>query len=111
MVKGLCNIVELHAVQFKDYADNTGYQTHYEELRLEIAVTAKQNAQTELYAEIDGKRIRLRDGKGRLTIENPRLWWVREMGSRYLQGPSLCCEEVLRTGGDGAVYGRGYFDG
>lgn len=82
---GIFRPVEIKAYDTDAIADISVLQNHRETgVELEIAVTVKQNAQTELYAEINGKRICLQDGKGRLTIENPRLWWVRGYGEQYL---------------------------
>ncbi len=64
-------------------------QHHHETVDLEIFVSTKHNAQTELYAEIAGQRVKLINGKGKITIENPRLWWVRGYGDQCLYDLSV----------------------
>ena len=54
------------------------------EVTLEISVETKHNKDYDLTAEIDGKSIKLVGGKGRVKIDNPKLWWVRGYGEQYL---------------------------
>ncbi len=38
----------------------------------------------QIYAVLDGQRVLLKDGFGSITVENPRLWWVRGYGEPNL---------------------------
>ena len=38
----------------------------------------------EIYAALDGQRVRLENGEGVIRVENPRLWWVRGYGEQPL---------------------------
>ena len=51
---------------------------------LDIEVETAHAKGYDLYAEIDGKEIVLKDGKGKVEIENPKLWWVRGYGEQFL---------------------------
>ena len=51
---------------------------------LDIEVETAHAKGYDLYAEIDGKEIILKGGKGKLEIENPKLWWVRGYGEQFL---------------------------
>ena len=51
---------------------------------LDIEVETAHSNDYELYAEIDGKEILLKNGKGKVEIENPKLWWVRGYGEQFL---------------------------
>ncbi len=54
------------------------------EVSLEIEVETKHNKGFELVAEIDGKTVVLQNGKGKVKIDNPKLWWVRGFGEQHL---------------------------
>ena len=54
------------------------------EVELEIEVNTKHNKGYDLYAKIDGKEITLKNGKGKIKIEEPRLWWARGYGEQNL---------------------------
>lgn len=64
---------------------------------LNIEAETKHAKGYDLYAQIDGKEICLNDGKGRVEIENPKLWWVRGYGEQPLY------ELTVRMEKDGAV--------
>ena len=51
---------------------------------LTIEAETKHEKGYEMYAQIDGKEIRLENGKGKVEIENPKLWWVRGYGDQPL---------------------------
>lgn len=51
---------------------------------LEITASKKHNSDSVIFAEIDGKRVELVDGKATLVIENPRLWWAHGYGEQNL---------------------------
>ena len=65
--------------------------------RLEIKAQTKHGSDCRLYAEIDGKRTELKEGRGFIDIENPKLWWVRGYGEQYLY------ELTVRLEKDGEV--------
>lgn len=54
------------------------------EVTLEISVETKHNKGYDLTASIDGKEVKLVGGKGKIKIDNPKLWWVRGYGEQYL---------------------------
>lgn len=54
------------------------------EVTLEIEVETKHNKGYDLIASIDGKEVKLVGGKGKIKIDNPKLWWVRGYGEQYL---------------------------
>lgn len=70
----------------EDAIDDVFVLQHHREnaVDLEISVTTKHRAQTELFAEIARQRVALKDGKAWVTIENPQLWWVRGYGEQHL---------------------------
>ena len=51
---------------------------------VDLRISTAHNAGCEIYASLDGKRVRLTDGEGTVTVENPRLWWVRGYGDQPL---------------------------
>lgn len=71
------NTDRIEDVQVLQYHDNN-------EVEIEINVETKQNSECMIYAEIDSQKICLEKGKGRVTIKNPRLWWIRGFGEQYL---------------------------
>lgn len=82
---GIFRPVEIHAYDVDAIEDVFVLQKHGETaVELEISVSTKQNAGTDIYAELAGQRAVLKGGKGKLTVEHPRLWWVRGYGEQYL---------------------------
>ncbi len=69
-----------------DKIDNVYVRQHHNggEVTLEIEVETKHNKDYDLLACIDGKEIKLVGGKGKVSIDNPKLWWVRGYGEQYL---------------------------
>ncbi len=53
-------------------------------VNVDIRVSTVHNAPCEIYASLDGKRVRLQDGEGTITVNNPKLWWVRGYGDQPL---------------------------
>ena len=51
------------------------------------------SADIEVVAKIDGKEIVLKAGKGKVEIENPKLWWVRGYGEQPLYEISAVMEK------------------
>ena len=69
-----------------DKIDNVNVRQHHGDgnVVLDIEVETKHGKKYDAYAEIDGKRVILKNGKGKIKIDNPRLWWVRGYGEQYL---------------------------
>ncbi len=78
-----------------DKIDNVFVRQHHNdgEVTLEIEVETKHNKGFDLYATIDGKEVLLKDGKGKIKIENPKLWWVRGYGEQYLYNLTVRMEK------------------
>lgn len=53
-------------------------------VRVDLRVSTAHNAGCEVYASLGGQRVRLVDGEGTLTVEHPKLWWVRGYGDQPL---------------------------
>lgn len=53
-------------------------------VNVDLRVTTARDAGCEIYAALDGKRVRLCGGEGTVTVETPRLWWVRGYGDQPL---------------------------
>lgn len=69
-----------------DKIDNVYVRQHHDggEVTLEIQVETKHNKNFDLTASVDGKEIKLAEGKGKIKIDNPKLWWVRGYGEQHL---------------------------
>lgn len=82
-----------------DKIDNVFVRQFHEdgEVTLEISVETKHDKGCNLTAEIDGKTVKLVGGKGKIKIDNPKLWWVRGYGEQYLYELCVTMEK------DGAV--------
>ncbi len=60
---------------------------HHEENKvlLDISTTTKHGADNlTVVCEIEGQRVQLKDNKGTVKIENPRLWWPNGYGEQNL---------------------------
>lgn len=82
---GIFRPVKINAYN-TDKIDSIGVCQNHGENRadLEIKVQTLHDSDCEIYAELDGKKVKLEEGKGYITIDNPRLWWVRGYGEQYL---------------------------
>ena len=82
---GIFRPVVLEAYDGDKILDVYAVQTHKNnKVILGIEVETAHSKNCNLYAEIDGKEILLKDGKGKIEIENPKLWWVRGYGEQFL---------------------------
>lgn len=54
------------------------------EVILDIEAKTKHNKDNEIFVSVDGMEIKLKNNKGSITIQNPRLWWVRGYGDQPL---------------------------
>ncbi len=53
-------------------------------VRLEFSVTTRHQSHAKITASVDGQTVCLHNGKGMLTIDHPRLWWVKGYGDQPL---------------------------
>lgn len=53
-------------------------------VNVDLRVSTVHSAPCEIYASLDGRRIRLQEGEGTITVVGPRLWWVRGYGDQPL---------------------------
>ena len=83
---GIFRPVELCAYDGDKIEDTEIIQHHANgQVVLEIKADTKHKAQgLAIYCEVDGQRIRLENGKGEITIKNPRLWWPNNLGEQNL---------------------------
>ena len=49
-----------------------------------MEVKKKHDSHALIYAEIDNQKVLLKNGKGLITIKNPKLWWARGYGDPFL---------------------------
>ena len=82
---GIWRPVELRAYREDRIRDVEVRQDHHDGVvDVSISVTTEKETDCTLYATMDGQRIQLKKGKGRIRISNPRLWWVRGYGDQPL---------------------------
>lgn len=55
-----------------------------------LDITTRHNTDCEIYAELDGKTIKLENGKGKITVDNPKLWWPNGYGEQNLYDINIC---------------------
>ncbi len=69
-----------------DKIDNVAItQNHYDgKVDVNFTVETAKNEALEITAELDGKAVTLHNGKGTITVENPRLWWPNNLGEQNL---------------------------
>lgn len=82
---GIFRPVELDSYD-GDKIENVFVRQEHEdgEVTLEISVETKHDKGFDITSEIDGKTVKLAGGKGKVKIDNPKLWWVRGYGEQYL---------------------------
>lgn len=82
---GIFRTVELDSYD-GDKIENVFVRQKHEdgEVTLEISVETKHDKGFDITSEIDGKTVKLAGGKGKVKIDNPKLWWVRGYGEQYL---------------------------
>ena len=82
---GIFRPVELKSYSVDRIQDVEVRQNHHDGVvDVNITVTTAKNSECDLYASIDGKKIKLDNGKGSFRIDNPKLWWVRGYGDQPL---------------------------
>lgn len=85
----------------------TGYDTdrlesllirqHHRNGKVSVEVTAAtcHGSDCEVFACLDGQRVKLKDGSAVISVEDPKLWWVRGYGEQYLYDLEV---ELVRDG-------------
>ena len=83
---GIYRPVTLEGYDVDRIGDVAVRQHHREDgsVEVEVSVAGKRGADTVCCASMDGKRVELTGGTGRIVVENPRLWWVRGYGEQNL---------------------------
>lgn len=91
---GIFRPVELNCYNVDKIDNIFVIQKHNEDfVTLDVEVSTYHNSDAEIYVNIDGKDVKLTDGKATVTIENPKLWWVRGYGEQYLYDISAYLEK------------------
>ena len=49
-----------------------------------VAVLTENNAGCDIYVTLDGQRVKAVEGKAVITVQNPKLWWIRGFGEQPL---------------------------
>ncbi len=83
---GIFRDVEICAYNGDKIEDTEIIQSH-ENGQVTLTVTADTKHKTKglsIWCKIDGQRVKLENGKGEITIENPRLWWPNNLGEQNL---------------------------
>ena len=85
---GIYRPVTLEGYDVDRIGDVAVRQYHRENgsVEVEVSVAGKRGADTVCCASMDGKRVELTGGTGRIVVEDPRLWWVRGYGEQNLYG-------------------------
>lgn len=82
---GIFRPVEIRAYDTDIIEDVLVIQHHEEnKVKLEINVVTKHQSNTDLYVSVDGQKVKLSNGKAWITINHPKLWWVRGYGEQNL---------------------------
>lgn len=82
---GIFRKVELTAYDVDAIADVEVLQYHENgKVRLVIKADTKHGADCDLYAEADGKTVKLETGEAEIIIDEPQLWWPRGYGEQPL---------------------------
>lgn len=91
---GISGPVEIFSYDVDKIEDFEVLQYHKDgKVDLEIIVDTKHCENVDIFAEIDGKKVKLTDGKADITIDNPKLWWVRGYGEQHLYDLKITLEK------------------
>ena len=89
---GIFRDVEVRAYDTDKIEDFEVLQYHENgAVTLEIKANTKTD-KADLFAHIDGQCVQLCGGRGKIKIENPRLWWVRGYGEQNLYDLKITAE-------------------
>ncbi len=80
---GIFRPVELKFYDSAKITEFFVYQKHCKD-KVILEVTAETNGNADVYFCIDGKRIKLENGRGTVDIDAPRLWWPNGYGEQNL---------------------------
>ncbi len=82
---GIFRNVELNAYD-GDRLEDVRIRQHHREGRVsvELNVTTRRGKNDEIWAEFDGQRVPLEKGHGVISVNEPKLWWVRGYGDQPL---------------------------
>ncbi|MBE6949785.1 MAG: glycoside hydrolase family 2 protein [Ruminococcaceae bacterium] len=82
---GIWRPVELKCYDVDRLYRTTFTQDHHDGL-VDVTVKAESfhNWARDIYVTLDGKREKVVDGEVTITVENPKLWWVRGLGEQPL---------------------------
>ncbi len=91
---GIFRDVEISAYNTDKIENTVITQTHKNgavELSFEVSTVKKSGL--DIYAEIDGKKIKLENSFSTIRIDDPRLWWVRGYGDQTLYDITFTIEK------------------
>ena len=82
---GIWRLVELRSYDY-DRLEYTVFSQDHHDGVVDVTVYASsaQERAGEIWVTLDGKREKVVDGEATITVENPRLWWVRGFGEQPL---------------------------
>lgn len=82
---GIFRKIELEAYDGDKIDDISVLQHHKNNaVELEIEVTTRHGSQGDIRFSINGQYVVLKNGRGTVTVHNPKLWWVRGYGEQHL---------------------------
>ena len=93
---GIWRKVELRSYD-RDRLEYTVFSQDHHDGVVDVTVYAAsaQERAGEIWVTLDGKREKVIDGEATITVENPRLWWVRGFGEQPLYE---CVIELIHDG-------------
>ena len=94
---GIFRDVELSAYNTDKIANTVIHQTHRKNaVDLTFDITTLKNSGNDVFVEIDGKKVKIDSSRTVVTIENPKLWWVRGYGEHPLYDITFTLEKDNR---------------
>lgn len=93
---GIWRAVELRSFDYDRLAYTTFSQDHHDGV-VDVTVQTESvyGREGEIFVTLDGKRDKVIDGEATITVENPKLWWVRGFGEQPLYD---CVIELVHEG-------------
>ncbi len=91
---GLFREVEIDAYDI-DKIENTIIRQRHRENAVDLTfdVSTVKQAGCDVYVEIDGQRVLIPDNRTKVTVEAPKLWWVRGLGEQPLYDVTFTLEK------------------